>query len=66
MKITEINCETGEVITREPNEEEIEQAKKDAENYKKNIALLQAKENAKNELLERLGITQEEAKLLLG
>jgi len=64
MKITEINCETGEVITRDPNEQEIAQAQKDLELYEKTIAALEAKETSKTLVLERLGLTEEEAKLL--
>lgn len=65
MKITELNCETGEEITRDATAEEIAQAQADAQ-------LAQAEADAKTEaaaakaaLLERLGITEEEAKLLL-
>lgn len=64
-----INCETGEILERELTEDEIaqqaidetkiEQLKAEAE------ANAQAQAAAKAALLERLGITEEEAKLLL-
>lgn len=60
-----VNAETGEVIEREPNAEELKQMKADEAEFllAKNEA--QARELAKNELLAKLGITVEEAKLLL-
>ena len=64
-KILEINCETGEQIERDPTPQEIKQKQLD-ENFID--ALIKAENNkidAKNALLERLGITEEEAKLLL-
>jgi hypothetical protein len=64
MKITEVNCETGEVIIREPNEQEIVQAQKDLESYEKNMAALQAKETEKTLVLERLGLTADDLKAL--
>lgn len=60
-----VNAETGEVIEREPNAAELKQMKQDEVEFllAKNEA--QARELAKNELLAKLGITVEEAKLLL-
>jgi len=60
-----VNAETGEVIEREPNAAEVKQMKQDEAEFllAKNEA--QARELAKNELLAKLGITLEEAKLLL-
>lgn len=60
------NIETGEVIVREYTDEEMEvfeamKAKKIAEDAAK-----AAKAEKKSELLDKLGITEEEAKLLLG
>jgi len=64
-----INCETGEVTERELNDKEIAQNKKDTADFliKQNalIAESQAKATAKAALLDRLGITAEEARLLL-
>jgi hypothetical protein len=68
-KVTEINAITGEVIERPMNDEELAQRKKDQEEAEK-LAAAKAKELAdkaiaKSVLLERLGITADEAKLLL-
>lgn len=60
------NAETGEIIEREMTEQELTQQAKDIANAKKAAAETQAKAEAKAALLERLGITEEEAKLLLG
>jgi hypothetical protein len=64
-----INCETKEQIEVELTDEEIAQleadrAKAEAEQAAKEAADA-AKAEAKAELLDRLGITAEEAKLLL-
>jgi hypothetical protein len=60
-----INCETGEVIERELNAEEIAQEKIDKKVFESVRAEIIAKENAKLEIYEKLGITAEEAALLL-
>ena len=64
-----INCETGEVTERELNAEELAQNEIDTANYliKQNtlIAEAAAKATAKAALLAQLGITEEQAKLLL-
>jgi len=64
-----IDCEINEVILRELNADEIEQQKQDeiAENLKTEteITQRQAKATQKAALLDRLGITEDEAKLLL-
>lgn len=64
------NIKTGEVIEREMNAEELAQwqadkAQSEAEAQAKAKAKAEA-EAAKAALLEKLGITEEEAKLLLG
>ena len=60
-----VNASTGEEIEREANAEELKQIEADkvAANAKKEEAA--AKETEKAALLERLGITAEEAALLL-
>lgn len=65
MKITDVNVETGETIVRDATPEEIAQYEKDIadEQAKKNAAIAAA--SAKAALLEKLGITEDEAKLLL-
>lgn len=64
-----INCETGEETLRELNLEELEQqAIAEANAQARKIAReaeLQAKAQAKAALLAQLGITEEQAKLLL-
>jgi len=64
-----INCETGEVIERSLNAEEIAQQEIDEANYLAAKAIADAEAEAKAEakaaLLEQLGITEEQAKLLL-
>ena len=65
MFIQEHNCETGEITLRELTAEEIADREKRAEKQKAEIAASKAKAIAKAELLERLGITADEAKLLL-
>jgi len=67
---TIIDCESNEVIERELNADELAQQEADelaiAKAEAEVKALEDAKAKAKAELLERLGITEEEAKLLLG
>ena len=59
------NCATGEEIIRDANEDELAQMKIDAANSKAEKAEAEAKATAKAALLNRLGITAEEATLLL-
>jgi hypothetical protein len=60
------NVETGEVIDREMTASEFAQYKKDQAASEAMKAEEIAKADAKAALLERLGITAEEAALLLG
>jgi len=66
---TIVNCETNEVINRELNAEELKQQKIDdvatAKQLKLEAEEASVKAQAKAELLARLGITAEEAQLLL-
>lgn len=66
MKKLEHNVETGEVLEVEMTKEEVAQRKLDEQEAAKKIADEEAKVAAKNVLLNRLGITAEEAVLLLG
>jgi len=65
-----INCETGEVTERELNKAEKDQQKIDEAEIASAKALVdaeaEAKATQKASLLERLGITEDEARLLLG
>ena len=65
-----INCETGEETLRELNKAEIDQQKIDEANIAAANAITQTeaetKATQKAALLDRLGITEAEARLLLG
>jgi hypothetical protein len=60
-----VNCETGEEIVRDANAEEIAQMEIYAAQEAARQAEAEAKAAAKAALLEQLGITEEQAKLLL-
>jgi hypothetical protein len=60
-----VNCETGEEIIRDANAEELAQMQLDADNAAARKAEAEAKATAKAALLTQLGITEEQAKLLL-
>jgi len=61
-----INCETGETVERELNKTEKDQQKIDEAEIAAEKAKAQIKAEAKAALLSKLGITEEEAQLLLG
>jgi len=63
--ITENNAETGESVTRDMTAEEIEKVEALIAAEAAELAKQEAAATAKAALLERLGITAEEAKLLL-
>ena len=65
IQIKEYNCKTGIETIRDATAEEIAQLKIDAANAKARKAEEQAQANAKAALLSKLGITAEEAVLLL-
>jgi predicted metal-binding transcription factor (methanogenesis marker protein 9) len=60
------NVETDEVIDREMNDAEFAQYQADQAEQLVKKAEAQAKATQKAALLERLGITEDEARLLLG
>ena len=67
---TIVNCETGEVIERELNQDELNQQKAD-EAAQAKIETLAAEAKAKAEadkaaILARLGLTEDELKTILG
>ena len=64
MKII-VNCETSEITQRELNAEELEQQAVDEAIVAAQQAELAARAAARAEILEQLGITEEQAKLLL-
>jgi hypothetical protein len=59
------NTVIDQIIDREMNDDEFAQYQIDQAQYKAEKAEAQAKAQAKAELLDRLGITADEAKLLL-
>jgi FMN-dependent NADH-azoreductase len=65
MKTLEHNATTGKIIERELTEQEIAQIEIDTINSAARQAEAEAKATQKAALLDRLGITAEEAKLLL-
>jgi phosphopantetheinyl transferase (holo-ACP synthase) len=60
------DAETGETIERPYNEKEIKAFEKAAEKIASEVALFQAKEAARLAVLEKLGLTADEAAALLG
>lgn len=64
-KIQEINTQTQEVIERDANEFELNMLQLQKEVYERQQVEAQAKAQAKAALLAQLGITEEQAKLLL-
>lgn len=59
------NAETNEVIDREMNDEEFAKYQEMEQAEQTRIIEIEAKAQAKAALLDRLGITEDEAKLLL-
>jgi len=60
-----INCETNEITERELTNAELKQQEKDEKLVDARLAEIEAKAQAKAALLDKLGITEDEAKLLL-
>lgn len=65
-QIAEANIFTGETIVRDMNEAELAQYKIDQDESKANAQARADQAVAREALLTRLGITAEEAQLLLG
>lgn len=61
-----INCETGEILERELNNEELAQQAIDEAAIKAVEAEAKAKAEQRQAILDRLGLSEEEARLLLG
>ena len=66
FKIKEVNCETGEEIVRDATDIEIAQMETSRAKQLELDAKAESKAAAKAALLNKLGITAEEAQLLLG
>jgi len=65
MKIREVFVLTGEVIDRDMTPDELAQRKLDDDKYKAEQEKIKETATAKSALLDKLGITAEEAALLL-
>jgi hypothetical protein len=65
-QIKTIDCTTGEEIVRDATVDEIAQMELDAVEAQAHIEARAQKEIERQALLDRLGITADEAKLLLG
>ena len=65
-QVTIFNCETGEEIVRDANADEIAQMKLDAEEALTIKTEAEAKETAKAAILDRIGLTADELKTILG
>jgi hypothetical protein len=61
-----VNVETGETVERELNKAEKDQQKIDEAILKEALIEAEAKTTARQAVLDRLGLTAEEAQLLLG
>ena len=61
-----VNCETGEEIIRDGNADEIAQMELDAANATAQKAEAEAKATAKAAILDRIGLTADELKTILG
>lgn len=66
MKIVEINCETGEEIIRDMTPEELVDVNERKAKVEAEQAEAEAKAAARQAILDRLGLSEEEARLLLG
>lgn len=66
MNILEINCETGEQVEREATAEELAIAEADQAKEETRQAAEAQKAADKAALLAKLGISEDEARLLLG
>ncbi len=60
------NIETNEIIDREMNDDEFSQYQADQLSLATRKAEAEAKEASRQAILDRLGLTADEAKLLLG
>lgn len=60
------NVETNEIIDREMNDAEFAQYQADTEAEAQRQAEAEAKAAARQAILDRLGLTEDEAKILLG
>jgi hypothetical protein len=64
--VKEYNCETGETIEREMTADEFAQHQIEQAAYQAKIAAQELKNTARQAVLARLGLTEEEAQLIIG
>jgi hypothetical protein len=64
--IKEHNATTGKIVEREMNDAEFAQYELDQIDSQARVAATEAKATARQEILDRLGLTADEAKILLG
>jgi hypothetical protein len=65
-QVNEFNCETGETTVRDFTAEELAQYKLDEELTAQQEIQAKAKEAAKAAILDRIGLTADELKTILG
>ena len=66
LQIKEVNCTSGEEIIRDATADEIAQMQLDADNAAAAKSEAEAKAAQRQAILDRLGLTADEAKLILG
>jgi hypothetical protein len=66
IKITETDAVTGVTIERDATQDELSQYETDQAAYVARIANEEAKATQRQAVLDRLGLTSEEAQLILG
>ena len=66
LQVKIVNCTTGEEIVRDANAEEIAEIEASKAEQLSNQAEAEAKEAARQAILDRLGLTADELKTILG
>jgi len=61
-----VNCETGEEIIQDADDNFVEQLKKDNAEMLERKAIIEAKAAEKQAILDRIGLTADELKMILG
>ena len=64
--IKEVNVQTGEEIEREMTKSELTKHQNELQKIKDEQVEIEAKETERQAILDRLGLTADEAKLILG
>ena len=65
-KVSIVDCETGEELVREMNDDEFNTYQNDLADKAEKDRIAKEEQSQKAALLAKLGITEDEAKLLLG